>query len=289
MNNKEQMINQVTVPMFAFNIDGSIKPNTLFHRSWDKLHSRCIEYPFAASQIGKSKKILDVGTAKSDIAWIKWLDNLPCEVYATDYDKLYIPVLSLKFFQSDVRKLPFDDNSFDKILAVSVIEHIGLEDSQTTDGIPDVSNNGDLDAINELKRVLKVGGELIMTFPFSFESFIFQKSARVYSLKNIVEINSIIAQKKIEYYEYQYSNFENLYEEYKDKDNGENVKTFTRLIKEKIFIKKLAKKIFTKATILPEHYGGVTWRRVSVEMTKATHNNHIDGILCGIWIKKDEL
>ena len=45
------MINQMTVPLYEMDDDGSIKPNLLFHRAWDKLHSRCIEYPFAAAQL----------------------------------------------------------------------------------------------------------------------------------------------------------------------------------------------------------------------------------------------
>lgn len=57
----------VQVPIFEINKDGSVIPNYVFHRSLDKVHSRCIEYPWAASKYSGEKKILDVGSAKGGI------------------------------------------------------------------------------------------------------------------------------------------------------------------------------------------------------------------------------
>ncbi|REE98869.1 methyltransferase family protein [Thermomonospora umbrina] len=51
--------------------------------------------------------------------------------------------------QGDARHLPFPDDSFDKIIASEVLEHIG----------------DDLAAMAELKRVLKPGGRLAVTVP----------------------------------------------------------------------------------------------------------------------------
>jgi ubiquinone/menaquinone biosynthesis C-methylase UbiE len=277
------MYNKVSVPIFEFNKDGSIKPNPLFHRSWDKLHSRCIEYPYAASQLGESKKILDVGTTKSDIVWINWLDNLPIEVYATDYDNMNTEVQNLKFVQSDVRKLPFEDNYFDKILAVSVIEHIGLEDSQVLEGTPEVSSEGDIDAIKELKRILKPGGEIIMTLPYSKESFIYHKTARIYSKNEIEKINRLLKPKSIDYYEYQHSKSKNLYEEFKKPQKSQKTGYFKNLSSK---AGKHLKPTYIEVKNLPEHYGAVTWRKVPLEDTEAKHYNHIDGVICGVWSKQ---
>src|SRR4030042_171054 len=203
--NKINRFTQVIVPIFEIDDKGLIKPNPLFHRPVDKLHSRCIEYPFAASRIGDAKCILDVGTVKSAPAWISWLENLPIEVYATDYDEPFKPFEKIKFYQADIRKLPIPDNTFDKVIAVSVIEHIGLKLPQVlTDKIPDVSEDGDLEAVRELARVLKPGGELIMTMPFGMkDDLILGNQARSYTIDSIKNFDIVIKIVHLEYYEYQ--------------------------------------------------------------------------------------
>ena len=110
--------------MYQLDSTGSLVPNLLFHRTWDKLHSRCIEYPYAAFQLGDAESVLDVGTAKADPIWINWLEKLPIEVHATDYDPPDANMERLNYHQCDVRNLDLPDESIDVVLAVSVIEHI---------------------------------------------------------------------------------------------------------------------------------------------------------------------
>jgi len=51
----------------------------------------------------------------------------------------------------DAKKLNYPDNKFERIISISVIEH--------------VNNNGDSEVMREMWRVLKPGGLLILTFP----------------------------------------------------------------------------------------------------------------------------
>ena len=112
-------------------------------------------------------KILDVGTVKSDKAWIAWLKSLQIEVYVVDYDTPDSAYQNIHFYRAYVRKLPIPYSYFNKVLAVSVIERIGLEKPQIKmNNLPTFRTNVDIEAISELARVLKPGGELIMTFPF---------------------------------------------------------------------------------------------------------------------------
>ena len=209
------MNNLLSVPMYEKDQNGHIVPNLLFHRTYDRIHSRCIEYPFAASNIGDAKIILDVGSAKANKLWITWLDSLNIDVYATDYDEFIYPVNNIKFYKSDIRRLVFQDNTFDKIIAVSVLEHIGLDSPQVLNKIkPETKDDGDFQAFKELLRVLKRGGEIIMTLPFGIsDGLILGNEARNYTENSIKKFSSVAEPILLEYYEYQHSNCEKLFRE----------------------------------------------------------------------------
>lgn len=295
MNN----LNSITIPMFEVSATGSLKPNLVFHRPFDKLHSRCIEYPFAASKLGDARCILDVGTIKSDPIWISWLENLPIEVHATDYDAPLRPFEKLIYHQADIRKLPVANEKFDKIFAVSVIEHIGLKSPQIiSKNIPEVDENGDIEAVKELARVLKPGGELIMTFPFGkHEGLILDGQARNYTINSIKRFESFLKPSILCYYEYQHTLKNILYNEYENQLYSPS--KFSVLC-----IKSILKKTFVNITgkysskknnyeiesdyfkTNPHTDGIVVWRDMPIIYANATHVGHVDGILCGVWKKE---
>lgn len=70
---------------------------------------------------------------------------------ATDYLKFWAEKenLSIKILNADMVKLPYEDNSFDAIFAYHVISH--------TDSV------GIKKIINEMSRVLRLGGEIYLT------------------------------------------------------------------------------------------------------------------------------
>lgn len=77
-------------------------------------------------------------------------------------------IKNLKYQKGDVRDMEFSDGSFDRIISVSVIEHVYPEEG------------GDLKAIREIKRVLKPGGELLITIPYKSKSNIVYRDGPVY-------------------------------------------------------------------------------------------------------------
>jgi SAM-dependent methyltransferase len=245
------------------------------------LHSRCIEYPFAASQVYDCNKILDVGTTKSDPTWIAWLESLPIEVHAIDYDKPNFQFKNITFHESDLRDIPIDDNSFDIVLAVSVIEHIGLEDPQVfSSKLPKKEIDGDIKAVKELIRIIKPGGRLVMTLPFGKPDVIAtDKSSRIYTLETIKEFGRHSTLTSLDYYEYQYSKYLNVYPEYipQKRKNLDLQNLF--------FGRKKGGMRPASISQLPKHFGVVTWRKILLEDASATHYWHTDGIVCGIWKK----
>ncbi|MDH5608676.1 MAG: class I SAM-dependent methyltransferase [Cyclobacteriaceae bacterium] len=73
----------------------------------------------------------------------------------------------------DATQLPFENEQFDNIISVSVIEH--------------VVQNGDSQVMKELWRVLKPGGNLILTFPVKTKFEEEYREADVYGLQGSSE------------------------------------------------------------------------------------------------------
>ena len=275
-------MNALQVPIYELDEDGDIIPNPVFHRPWDKLHSRCIEYPFAASRLGDTGPVLDVGTVKSDPSWITWLEQLDLEVHATDYDPPETPFSQITFTQSDVRDLPYDDNTFAVILAVSVIEHIGLDKPQVNlETQPESSKNGDVEAVRELMRVLKPGGRLIMTLPFGVVDGLIlgDQSARGYTEDSLLRFETVATPEELHYYEYQ------------DAFRKRRFVEYPRPLGLKEHASEAIRRRLTTTpsdppgapATRPKLPGRVTWRRIPIQEASATHYKHSDGVVCGVW------
>ena len=117
--------------------------------------ARLIEYHFVQSSIvdGETsikQRILDVGCCGSKLP-IE-LAKLGHEVYGIDVG-IYPDQKVFAFVQGDIRQMPFDDEFFDVVTAVSTVEHIGLGRY----GDP-IASDGDKEAMGEMRRVLKRGG-----------------------------------------------------------------------------------------------------------------------------------
>lgn len=68
----------------------------------------------------------------------------------------------MEFIRSDLLNLGISGNIFDVIVCVSTIEHIGLQ----SHGQETLDEFGDIKAMEELNRVLKPEGILILTTPY---------------------------------------------------------------------------------------------------------------------------
>lgn len=76
--------------------------------------------------------------------------------------------LGVSYVFGDLRNLDFRDERFDSVACISTIEHVGMDNTMYTD--LDIARRTDpgefLLAVSELKRVLKPGGTLFISFPF---------------------------------------------------------------------------------------------------------------------------
>ncbi len=101
--------------------------------------------------VGQNKRVLDVGCYDGSIS--KLLLPNKNEVYGVDISEKAVELAKLNGIQAftcDIEdKLPFLDNFFDVVVAGEIIEHIF-----------DVDN-----FLNEINRILKIGGYLVLTTP----------------------------------------------------------------------------------------------------------------------------
>jgi SAM-dependent methyltransferase len=121
---------------------------------------RVVEYPFVYQNlIGLTGPILDIGCVHS---------RLPIALASRGYRVVGIDFLpypyrhpNLKAVRGDAAHAPFRATSFDAVMAISVIEHIGIGHY----GDPN-AEGGDREAVREVARILKPGGRSVITLPF---------------------------------------------------------------------------------------------------------------------------
>jgi len=77
-------------------------------------------------------------------------------------------IKNLDYQKADVRDMGFDTNAFDRVISISVIEHIYPEEG------------GDLKALSEINRVLKSEGQFLLTVPCKSKSNIVYVDGPVY-------------------------------------------------------------------------------------------------------------
>ena len=130
-------------------------------------YPRYLEYHLALSKLGSLDgcRVLDIGSPKLPVLLLA--RHAKCELYATDIRDYFIGSTrqfltrmgmanrigrDLHLDVQDARTLTYVDGFFDKIYAISVVEHI--------------PGNGDATALSEIARVLRPGGVATLTVPF---------------------------------------------------------------------------------------------------------------------------
>jgi ubiquinone/menaquinone biosynthesis C-methylase UbiE len=132
--------------------------STHMQESWLRMweYSGAIIY----SQVESGTKVLDAGGTGTIFSYYLAIEG--CETYTVDIDEqkvkdaIYtsqaLKLQNIKHYVQDIRNLEFEDNFFDRVFSICVIEHIEPEHQAK--------------AVKELARVLKPGGILCITFDY---------------------------------------------------------------------------------------------------------------------------
>ena len=123
---------------------------------------RLVEVPWVLSRL-RSGRVLEVGYAFAEPAYLAGLvEASPGELVGVDLAEAEVP--GFETVVADARALPFPDASFDQVLLVSTLEHIGADNEvYGTDGASD--DAGRAAALRELRRILRPTGSLLVTVP----------------------------------------------------------------------------------------------------------------------------
>lgn len=104
---------------------------------------------------------------------------IPVEFY--DYRPADLQLSNLSSKKADLTNLHFHDNTIDSLSCMHTVEHIGL--GRYGD---EIDPNGDIKAINELKRVLAKDGNLLFVVPIGKPKIEFN-AHRIYSYEQVVD------------------------------------------------------------------------------------------------------
>jgi len=121
---------------------------------------RVIEIPWVLSRL-RAGRVLEVGYAFAERPYLAAL--LRSGVDLVGVDLAHLDVEGMETVEADVRALPFPDGSFDQVLLVSTLEHIGADN--TLYGVEGEREDGRVAALRELRRIVRGDGSLLVTVP----------------------------------------------------------------------------------------------------------------------------
>ena len=154
---------------------------------------RILEYPFVHRVLNArgDDRILEFGCANS-LLCIE-LANRGLNVWGVDLRPHPLSHPNFSFLQGDFFDNPFEPKSFDAIIAVSAVEHVGL--GAYSEAKKD--RNSDSELVDMFYSLLRPGGQLILTVPFGR-----QKYTKFYRIYDSVSLGKLLRKFVVECEEY---------------------------------------------------------------------------------------
>ena len=133
------------------------------------LDERIVEIPWVVANLPPKGPVLDAGSALNHpLILERVMPRVESLTITTFTEEEAHPELGPAYVTADLRKLPFEDGSFETIVCVSTLDHVGMDNSAY--GAKDRrSDDPDREvdvAVGELHRVLRPGGRVLVTVPY---------------------------------------------------------------------------------------------------------------------------
>lgn len=176
------------------------------------LDERAVEYPWIFSRLSqKATVMLDAGsTFNFDfIVEHELIKNKKLTIFTFHPEKKCFFNKGISYVYGDLREMYFKNNAFEEIVSHSTIEHIGMDNAIYGYG-DDKNRNGKsfeyLKAIEEMIRILKPGGKLLITFPFGkYEDHGFFQQFDLEMLQKLLSLFSLVGKFEVDYFKYEKS------------------------------------------------------------------------------------
>ena len=132
------------------------------------LDERVVEFPWLAAQ-RLAGRVLDAGSTLNHLHVLRRLrprtDDLHIVTLAPE--ERAFPQLGVSYLFSDLRELPLADATYDRVVSLSTLEHVGADTSYYGGDtkVADDPQRELLVAVAELRRVLRPGGDCYISVP----------------------------------------------------------------------------------------------------------------------------
>jgi SAM-dependent methyltransferase len=195
----------ISIPLYSVHPnsekDSRLHPNDVFE---GMTPDRYAEYDFVLRNLiplGVKAKILDVGC--STLAFSSKISNLSrnrCEITGIDIVN-EVGSQGFPLILMDAMSIGFKDNTFDQVICLSSMEHIGFDHGTIGPRYKDLGCriNGDVVAMKEIWRVLKDKGTLILTVPYG-RLIVKQLGYRIYHQESLTILTNMFFTVKKEFF-----------------------------------------------------------------------------------------
>ncbi len=136
-----------------------------------RIDERVVEYPWVVSRLRPGAGILlDAGSALNHGYLVKHgaLEGKKMIIYTLSPEQT-IRNADISYMYGDLRDTVFRENYFDEIVCISTLEHVGMDNTFLYANDPRFGERrlqDYLKVIEEFRRLLKPGGQLMITVPF---------------------------------------------------------------------------------------------------------------------------
>lgn len=141
------------------------------HGYGTRLDERCIEFPWVLSHLlAEPRALLDAGSSLNHdfVLSRPGLAGSTIHVLTLDPDVERFQYGTVSYLLADLRDIPTRDEFYDVVVCLSTLEHVGFDNSWITGEAQHRERRPDdfLTVMNEFRRVLKPGGQMLFTVPF---------------------------------------------------------------------------------------------------------------------------
>lgn len=138
------------------------------------IDERMVEYPWLLSRIGTSSIVLDAGgTLNHD--WIlarPELNRKRVVIYTLAPESYVKHTENVSYIYGDLRETVLRNDQFDLIACISTLEHVGMDNTvfySKQVRYAEQRPEDFLQVVDELKRLIKPGGRVLVTVPYGAE------------------------------------------------------------------------------------------------------------------------